>query len=45
MVDWLRKNSLKSAVGPLSWNDKGDVNDFKFVFYTFEADGKRIEAQ
>ncbi|MEK1853957.1 MAG: hypothetical protein AAAC48_19335 [Phyllobacterium sp.] len=38
-VDWLRKNSVKTAVGNLGWDEKGDVKGFKFVFYSFDDKG------
>lgn len=43
-IDWLRKNSVKTAVGNLAWNEKGDVKDFKFVFYTFDEKGTPVSA-
>lgn len=41
-VKWLRANSVKSAVGNLAWNEKGDVKDFKFVFYSFDDKGEPV---
>lgn len=41
-VEWLRANTVKSAVGSLAWNDKGDVKDFKFVFYSFDDKGNPV---
>lgn len=38
-IDWLRKNSVKTAVGNLGWDEKGDVKGFKFVFYSFDDKG------
>ena len=43
MADWLRKNSVNSAVGKLAWNDKGDVVDFQFDFFAFDSNGRRFE--
>jgi len=43
-IDWLRNNSVKTAVGNLAWNDNGDVKDFKFVFYTFDDKGTPVSA-
>ncbi|MET4690922.1 branched-chain amino acid ABC transporter substrate-binding protein [Sinorhizobium fredii] len=43
-VDWLRNNSVKTAVGNLTWNEKGDVRDFKFVFYSFDDKGAPVAA-
>jgi len=41
-IDWLRKASVKSALGTLAWDAKGDVKDFKFVFYTFDDTGTHV---
>lgn len=43
MVDWLRKNSVNTAVGKLAWNEKGDVVDFQFDFFAFDQSGRRVE--
>ena len=43
MVSWLRKNTVNSAVGKLAWNEKGDVADFQFDFYTFDKSGHHVE--
>lgn len=43
-VKWLKANSVKSAVGNLAWNDKGDIKDFKFVFYTFDDKGAPVRS-
>ncbi|WP_152976097.1 branched-chain amino acid ABC transporter substrate-binding protein [Ensifer adhaerens] len=44
-VKWLRANNVKSAVGNLAWNEKGDVKDFKFVFYAFDDKGNPVRNQ
>lgn len=41
-VKWLHANTVKSAVGNLAWNEKGDVKDFKFVFYSFDDKGTPV---
>lgn len=41
-VKWLHANTVKSAVGNLGWNEKGDVKDFKFVFYSFDDKGAPV---
>lgn len=43
-VAWLRANTVKSAVGNLAWNEKGDVKDFKFVFYAFDGEGAPVRS-
>ncbi len=35
-VNWLRNNYVDSAIGRITWDEKGDIKDFKFVFYTFD---------
>ncbi|MFK3781041.1 branched-chain amino acid ABC transporter substrate-binding protein [Agrobacterium sp. NPDC089420] len=41
-IAWLQANAVKTAVGNLAWNDKGDVKDFKFVFYSFDDKGAPV---
>jgi len=41
-IAWLRKASVKTAVGQLGWDAKGDVKGFKWVFYTFDENGNAI---
>lgn len=43
-IKWLHGNSVPSAVGKLSWTEKGDVKDFKFVFYKFDDKGNPVPA-
>lgn len=43
MINWLRKNSVNSAVGKLAWNEKGDVVDFQFDFFAFDKNGQNVE--
>lgn len=43
-VKWLHGNAVKTAVGNLAWNAKGDVKDFKFVFYTFDGKGAPVRS-
>lgn len=43
-VEWLRRNSVPTAVGQLSWTAKGDLKEFKYVFYRFDAKGTPFPA-
>ncbi len=38
---WLHANSVKTPIGEISWNDQGDLNDFKFDVFTWHADGSK----
>lgn len=38
---WLHKNSVKTPIGELSWNEQGDLNDFKFDIFTWHKDGSK----
>lgn len=39
---WLRANTVDSAIGKITWDEKGDIKDFKFVFYNFEDKGTPV---
>jgi len=41
-IDWLRNNTLDTAIGKLGWDKKGDLVGFKFVFYQFDEQGKPV---
>ncbi|MBD9388583.1 ABC transporter substrate-binding protein [Agrobacterium sp. AGB01] len=36
---YLRSNVVDTAIGKLTWDEKGDIKDFKFVFYNFDDKG------
>lgn len=40
----LRANTFKTPTGDLSFDEKGDLKDFKFVVYTWHKDGTKTEA-
>jgi len=44
-VAWLRGNSLTTAIGDIHWNDKGDIANFRFVFFQFDPAGQRVAWQ
>ncbi|MBN9047379.1 MAG: branched-chain amino acid ABC transporter substrate-binding protein [Rhizobiales bacterium] len=42
---WLRSNTVDSAIGKITWDEKGDIKDFKFVFYKFDDQGNPVLVQ
>jgi len=40
--DWLRNNTLDSVLGNITWDEKGDIKDFKFAFYEFDDKGTPV---
>ncbi|TBY51103.1 MULTISPECIES: ABC transporter substrate-binding protein [Rhizobium] len=41
-ADYLRNNTVDSAIGKITWDAKGDIKDFKFVFYNFDDKGSPV---
>lgn len=41
-TNWLRSNTVDSAIGKITWDAKGDIKDFKFVFYKFDDKGTPV---
>jgi len=41
-ADYLRSNTVDSAIGKITWDAKGDIKDFKFVFYNFDDKGTPV---
>lgn len=39
---FLRSNTIDTAIGKLIWDEKGDIKDFKFVFYNFDGEGTPV---
>ncbi|UJW77637.1 branched-chain amino acid ABC transporter substrate-binding protein [Rhizobium sp. SL42] len=39
---WLRSNTVDSAIGKITWDEKGDIKDFQFVFYNFDDKGTPV---
>lgn len=39
---WLRSNTVDSAIGKITWDEKGDIKDFQFVFYDFDDQGNPV---
>jgi branched-chain amino acid transport system substrate-binding protein len=43
LAAWLRKNTVPTVIGDLSWDAKGDVTRQRFAWYTW-ANGRYVEA-
>lgn len=41
-ADWLRNNTVDSAIGEITWDEKGDIKNFNFVFYNFDDKGTPV---
>jgi len=41
-ADYLRGNTVDTAIGNVTWDEKGDIKDFRFVFYTFDDQGTPV---
>jgi branched-chain amino acid transport system substrate-binding protein len=39
LADWLRKNKVKTVIGDLSWDDKGDLTEVNYAWFIWH-DGK-----
>ncbi|CAG9295448.1 branched-chain amino acid ABC transporter substrate-binding protein [Celerinatantimonas diazotrophica] len=44
-ADYLRSHSVKTVMGPLSWNQKGDLKGFSFGVFRWHADATSTELQ
>lgn len=40
MSDWLHQNKVNSVVGPLEWNQKGDLTKAPFIVYKWNDEGE-----
>jgi len=41
-IAWLRQNKLTTAIGRIHWDGKGDIANFRFVFFKFDAVGNPV---
>ncbi|HLR12718.1 MAG TPA: leucine ABC transporter subunit substrate-binding protein LivK, partial [Burkholderiaceae bacterium] len=41
VADWLHENEVDTPIGTISWNEQGDLNDFKFDIFTWHKDGSK----
>ncbi|MBU6950439.1 MULTISPECIES: branched-chain amino acid ABC transporter substrate-binding protein [unclassified Hahella] len=39
VADYLRENTINTSMGPLTWDDKGDLEGFEFGLFTWHQDG------
>ena len=39
LIKDLKANGAKTVIGPLSWDDKGDLKGFEFGVFQWHADG------
>ncbi len=45
MANYLKGATIETVMGPLSWNEKGDLTGFEFGVFTWNADGTSSDAQ
>lgn len=38
---WLHANSINTPIGEISWDDQGDLENFRFDVFTWKQDGSR----
>jgi len=41
-IAWLRGNELTTAIGRIHWDNKGDIANFRFVFFKFDEAGNPV---
>ncbi|NLC35493.1 MAG: ABC transporter substrate-binding protein, partial [Alcaligenaceae bacterium] len=41
VAKWLHENSVKTPIGELSWNEQGDLEEFRFDIFTWKQDGSK----
>lgn len=41
VAKWLHANSVDTPIGKLSWDDQGDLEDFRFDIFTWKKDGSK----
>ena len=41
VAQYLHQNSFNTPIGNISWNDQGDLKEFKFDVYTWHKDGSK----
>ncbi|MDF7723480.1 leucine ABC transporter subunit substrate-binding protein LivK, partial [Enterobacter hormaechei subsp. xiangfangensis] len=42
---WLKANSVETVMGPLSWDEKGDLKGFEFGVFDWHANGTATDAK
>ncbi|HLT99569.1 MAG TPA: branched-chain amino acid ABC transporter substrate-binding protein [Burkholderiaceae bacterium] len=41
VAKWLRANTVKTPIGELSWDEQGDLKQFRFDIFTWKQDGSK----
>ena len=41
VAEWLHENSVKTPIGELSWDEQGDLENFRFDVFTWKKDGSK----
>jgi len=41
VADWLHANTVNTPIGELSWDDQGDLKNFRFDVFTWKQDGSK----
>jgi len=45
VIKYLRGNTFDTPIGNISWNEQGDLNDFKFEIFEWHTDGSKTKAK
>ncbi|HAP83078.1 MAG TPA: leucine ABC transporter subunit substrate-binding protein LivK, partial [Enterobacteriaceae bacterium] len=45
IAKYLKANSVDTVMGPLSWDEKGDLKGFEFGVFTWHANGTATDAK
>lgn len=45
IATWLKGNTVETVMGPLSWDQKGDLKGFEFGVFTWHANGTATDAK
>ncbi len=45
LAKYLKANTVETVMGPLSWDEKGDLKGFEFGVFTWHADGTSSDAK
>lgn len=45
IAQYLKGATVETVMGPLSWNEKGDLEGFEFGVFTWNADGTSSDAK
>ena len=45
IATWLKANTVETVMGPLSWDEKGDLKGFEFGIFNWHANGTATDAK